>query len=441
MQLLGRILFYVLSLSAAVQVAGSAQQKQPPAKSSQKEQAGIAGTIINSITGEPLEGVHVRLVGYGEKSPSAPYGAMTDVAGHFSITALPPAYYEITLERHGFIMVRGRRGSVAASGDIELKPGEQVQDISLRMAPQAIISGRVLDEYGDPMISMSVHAYAVAPEKILERLSEWVFTNDRGEFRISVEAGKYHIYAGTAPLLNDRTQQYETADTTESVYRETYYPSATAIAGATQVEAKPGREISGLEIRMARSPRLHISGIVLGIPDSAINCHIIAASGSDPSDMTKSTWQGLQSDSDGKGSATFHLVGIARVDYRISARCLAGDHELHSQFVELSLRLQRRESQPGTGACPGDHGQGRMVHAFEKAGAGAGTVSRGSSGACGWLRVDDFPTVDWDCRSRWYFEDQGRFSRSLSSGRISTSHEWVYQSNPAERSAVAGSRS
>src|SRR5262249_12406723 len=148
-----------------------------------------------------------------------------------------------------------------------------------RVAPQAIISGRVLDEYGDPFMDVFVKAIPVAPEKILDYWEPPFFTNDRGEFRVSVQPGQYYILATSAlPLLDGRTHTYKRANTAESTYLDTYYPNATDTDSATPVAAKAGREASGLEIRMARTPVLKISGVVTGTTDCTSRPFVVAAS-------------------------------------------------------------------------------------------------------------------------------------------------------------------
>src|SRR5882757_8656813 len=110
----------------------------------------ITGTIVNALTGKPLDQVHVRFLGFNENILSSAYGAMSDVKGRFSISGVQPSAYLITLNRAAFIMVPGPKGGAAAKGVILLKPGEQLKDLVLQMTPQPVISGHVFDEYGDP---------------------------------------------------------------------------------------------------------------------------------------------------------------------------------------------------------------------------------------------------------------------------------------------------
>src|SRR5580692_8494945 len=101
--------------------------------------ASVAGTVVDSTLGKPLESVHVTLLrDVNSPTTHAPYGAMSDPAGHFSIAGIEPGPYKIELERAGYIEGAGNPSLI-------LKPGQQAVDVSVKMAQAAILSGRVTD--------------------------------------------------------------------------------------------------------------------------------------------------------------------------------------------------------------------------------------------------------------------------------------------------------
>jgi len=117
----------------------------------------------------------------------------------------------------------------------------------------------------------------------------------------------------------------------DSDYVETYYPNATEPAEATPVEVKPGLELSSVDIQLARSSALSISGDVLCIPNAAVSVRIKLERGSDPSDTNHFT--GWPAAPDGK----FQVGHLPSGFYRINADCTAGGLELRSQIVEVTL--------------------------------------------------------------------------------------------------------
>ncbi len=69
--------------------------------------AGIEGTVVNQVTGQPIEGVHLHfLMGdFSDGGYDQIYGAVSDRSGHFTINGMKPALYQIVPERKGFVPV------------------------------------------------------------------------------------------------------------------------------------------------------------------------------------------------------------------------------------------------------------------------------------------------------------------------------------------------
>jgi hypothetical protein len=129
-------------------------------------------------------------------------------------------------------------GRLARTDGADLKPGERAQP--------CVIGGRVVDENGDAVQSVLVSAQPVAPDKP----SLWsTFTDDHGEFHLSVPTGAYYVVATTLGGMDDQPEIH-TDGTSGAPYARTYYPSAPDKAGAAMVAA--GSNSAGLVIRLAR---------------------------------------------------------------------------------------------------------------------------------------------------------------------------------------------
>src|SRR5262249_18744682 len=148
--------------------------------------------------------------------------------------------------------------------------GEQVTGYQMEMTPRAVLAGRVVDEAGDPVQGVRVQAQPVAPESTPAVLNPAPnpSSDDRGEFRLIMPAGKYYLQAMMNSPSGSERPEVRTDGTSEAVYASTFYPSAVRKDRAGVVEAVAGKDVGGLEIRLARQQTgLSISGVITGIPE------------------------------------------------------------------------------------------------------------------------------------------------------------------------------
>jgi Carboxypeptidase regulatory-like domain len=242
-------------LILAVLLAGVMAQAQTDATQEQKP-AVVSGVVTNSLTGEPLAHAHVRLDLFTQQKGSR-YGAITAVDGRFAIKAIAAGHYQLTVERRGFGALAGEEEN---RKNLDLKAGEQITDLVLRMVPDAVISGRVLDANGVPMEQVAVEAVAGRTYSTL--------TDDRGEFRIGgLRPGRYLVKAMSDPP--PLPPEVRTDGTVAVNYGLTYYPSSPTARSAVPVQAQAGQETGRIEIKLLRAPILHLSGILSNAPKSA----------------------------------------------------------------------------------------------------------------------------------------------------------------------------
>ena len=299
-----------------------------------QQQGSIEGTAINALTHEPLSNVHVRLIAATFGGVNGAYGAMSDRAGHFSIATIRPGTYILLPERPGFLHVQ-TKGSTAIP-TITIKPGQSLAGYELEMSPRAVIVGRVVDESGDPVQAVRVQAIPVSPEYSPAVLNPAPnpTTDDRGEFRIISPAGKFYLQATlNSPGVGGGERPEARSDgTTEAVYGTTFYPSSLRKDRATVVEAIAGKDVAGLEIRLARQQQgLSISGVVSAIPEGSVRPYVIMQWGEKAPNITngRSTNVGA----DGK----FKFESLQPGYYRILAQYNDGKTSLVSRMMEWTL--------------------------------------------------------------------------------------------------------
>ena len=242
------------------------------------QQAGAEGIVIDRSTGQPLRGVHVRMVtgDFGSNNGiNAVYGATSDAAGRFSAQNMKPGLYLVLAERAGFLQVAASSTSPLAFGMLTLKAGQYVTDYKLEMTPRALIVGRVVDEYGDPVDNVQVQLEPRPPAVRQETLfgNSNATTDDRGEFRLIAAPGKYYVQA-MARGGRGNPGEIRTDGTSAAPFVTTFYPNAASNAAASVVQVAAGQDLAGIEIHMNRATGatpwrgFTISGIVTGAPDT-----------------------------------------------------------------------------------------------------------------------------------------------------------------------------
>jgi hypothetical protein len=230
-----------------------AQDESTPAEN---RPASLFGVVTNSVTGEPLG--HVRVKIYPNVGDVATvHNALSNADGHFAITNITPGTYVVAAERRGFNLAGGSDDEEHPPVRPTFKSGEEIRDFALRLVPDSVIAGRVVDSDGLPMEDVTVQAISNAPMQSIQ-------TDDRGEFRIGgLQAGRYLVKAVVeAPPL----PEIRTDGTPVINYGATYYPGSRSAKSAATVLVHAGQETSGIEIKLLVSSLLGISGRISSAP-------------------------------------------------------------------------------------------------------------------------------------------------------------------------------
>src|ERR1035438_10392912 len=250
-----------LCLIAIIFVALLSARAQVPATS--VKTSSISGTVVKEPGSEPLKKVLVQIVA---ESQGESYTASTDADGHFRVENVAPNRYRIFVERTGFTGVNGR-GAQSDVNVLSVQAGQSIEDLLFHMLPTAVISGRVIDEDGDPISGVRVLVQRKKPGKAAREGAGMAATNDLGEYRIAgLFPGQYWIVAMPPPDFRDYEKQ-ETAATAgrnDTRYVTTYYPGTYDGLQATSVAAKAADEIPvNLTLIPARTYR--VRGTVTGL--------------------------------------------------------------------------------------------------------------------------------------------------------------------------------
>jgi protocatechuate 3,4-dioxygenase beta subunit len=188
----------------------------------------ITGRVVVDDTGEPIANVRVAA------PSSANFGTpvtLTDVEGRFTLTIAEDAA-QIIASKTGF----GRREATRAAGS---------QTIEIRLWRGAAISGRVVDEVGEPVQGARVSVQRVGVTNApAAAVSE---TDDRGEYRIASLAADAYLVSAFTSGPSRRVQTGPAQFVTMPAQQRTFYPGVAERDEAQPIRLEPGDDRQGVD--------------------------------------------------------------------------------------------------------------------------------------------------------------------------------------------------
>jgi protocatechuate 3,4-dioxygenase beta subunit len=261
-------LFAALAASASQLGPAGTPQQPPQAEVKPEDRCTVEGTVVDAKTLEPIKRASVSLYRSDPGAEGASYGAITDAAGRFKITDIDPGRYSINAFKTGFSrqspMDRrpGQRPSMLALG-----PKQVIRDLDFKLAPGAVVTGRVVDEGGEPMAYVSVRllrqTYLRGRRQLMT--SNGGTTDDRGEYRMhSLPAGRYFVSATYVDQrMNLSVPSAGQGSGQDEGYAPLYYPGVTDASQAVPIQLQEGDERNGIDFRLSPVRTVRIGGRVL----------------------------------------------------------------------------------------------------------------------------------------------------------------------------------
>ncbi len=218
----------------------------------------IEGTVTNSLTGEAIKKCRLSLRRMDGKAGAA-VSASTDAEGRFHFEGLDAGQYKLSAEKNGFVNQEfGARGINRPGSTLTLDRGMQLKGLSFKLMPQGAVSGKVVDDDGDPIVGASVQLLRSMFADGRQQLAPTGFaqTNDLGEYRIfAVNPGKYYLSAAIS---------HHGGEKGDESFPPTYYPAAIDPAAAGRLDVAAGAQLRGMDLALRKTRTLRIRGKFTG---------------------------------------------------------------------------------------------------------------------------------------------------------------------------------
>lgn len=320
------------------------QQTAPnqPQNPQPQEPAGLEGKVVSLIGGQPVRKVNLTLrpMSPGSGEPAKPYGTVSDTGGKFVFESVEPGRYTLWAERAGFIRQSyGAKHGDARGTTITLPAGLHMKDITFQLTPQATLSGKVLDEDGDPVGRAQVQVLQMTYQKGKRGPAgrQSVLSDENGEFKIAnLGPGRYYLCAGKPMRMSafEGTRSASADPSKANAPREdlapTCYPNAADAASAVAIDVSAGRDVPGLDIRLRKLAVVRVNGQLAGdIPGHPYEQIQVSLQ-----DAAGSMLSGFGGNADKKGN--FELASVHPGSYRLVAALVQGAYQpLGSQPLEV----------------------------------------------------------------------------------------------------------
>ncbi|HET9834584.1 MAG TPA: carboxypeptidase-like regulatory domain-containing protein [Vicinamibacterales bacterium] len=292
----------------------AAQTPLPPRDTSgQTGTAIIRGHVFDGATGQPLRKAQVRAL-----SPELRENrlASTDANGAYEIRDLAAGRYTLSASKGTYVNLSyGQTRPFEPGKPVELRNAQLLDKVDFNLPRAAVISGRVVDEYGEPIEEVQVMAmryqYLQGSRQLTTTRSG--MTNDVGEFRIyGLPPGQYVLSATYRATNFDPFGNSSSADRDRdrSGYAPTYYPGTANAADAQRLPVGLGQKISDVTIALLPTRLARISGTAVDSDGHAFTNATVM--------MTQPSTGGmLSSGGPVRADGTFVINNVAPGDYTL----------------------------------------------------------------------------------------------------------------------------
>lgn len=227
--------------------------------------AKITGRVVSADTGTPIRRAQIRIT-----SPDVRVNrdAVTDSDGRFEILSLPASRYRLYVNKAGYVALEyGQARPFEAGKPLDIAAGQSLEKIDFSLPRGSVITGRITDEFGDPVTDVQVQAMRyqfVNGQRQLTNAGRVSTTDDIGQFRIfGLMPGDYIVQASMRTNPNAAMTSADVAEA-PSGYPGTYYPGVADVAQAQAVTVALGQELSSVAFPLVPARLSRITGTVMG---------------------------------------------------------------------------------------------------------------------------------------------------------------------------------
>jgi len=292
--------------------SGQAGQLGQPANANVPVPPGTAtvrGHVFAADTGQPLRKAQVRIMAGDIRESRL---ATTDAEGRFEFKEVRAARYTITASKGSYVgLSYGQTKPADAPKPLAILDNQTVERVDFSLPRGAVVTGRIVDEYGEPMADVQITAQAYQYMQGQRRLmpsGRMAMTNDIGEFRLfGVPPGQYYLTA-TWRSANPTNNAEKIA------YAPMYFPGTENLAQAQRITLAAAQEVTDLVMALKPMRATRVNGTVTTSDGKPMGGVVML--------MPAGSFGMMTSGGPIKPDGTFTIAGIAPGEYTLRAQTL-----------------------------------------------------------------------------------------------------------------------
>lgn len=327
------VLIVLLPALAAAQVTSPLAAPPRDTVAESKGSAVIRGRVTSLDSGRPLRRARVSLT-----SPDFPItkNVSTNTDGRYEFTDLPAGRYTLRVTRSGYLpLAYGQRRPGELGRPLDLADKQTAEKADFALPRVGVISGRVVDEYGEPMSNVNLwvlESQYYQGAKRLATTGAHSSTDDSGRYRlIGLAPGEFVVMAQTR-----ETWHGEKDPDHEYAYAQTYYPGTATPSQAGRIKLGMGQEVPNVDFALIAGRTAKVSGVVTtstGAPAEGEEVNLLfEVGGPNMKSIFPSTNKAVTAP-----DGTFELTNVQSGEYQVSVRARATDgrpsEEAHQTIV------------------------------------------------------------------------------------------------------------
>ena len=263
----------VLPIEARAQASDTIQVYSTPTSPAippAVEKFTLTGTVVDSVTGEPIRKALVQIYS-GQRRMT-----FSGDDGRFQLEGIPAGSYSVTAQKPGYFSQQ----ELLRGGAPPVEVGPKSSSAIVKLTPESVLSGKVTSTDGVPLEHVSLHLNYIEIREGRRRsdFKGVAMTDEDGRYRFAnLRPGNYYLSA--SPYTPVADTMLEPDEPPKTGYAGAYYPGVPDLASASPIQLAAG-EKGEANLTLSEVPVYAISGTVSGYaPNQGVALQVFDQSG------------------------------------------------------------------------------------------------------------------------------------------------------------------